>query len=109
MGGGQEFSQQQLKDVSVKGLVMTSSLKFDQAPCKRVTEKQAQAHAQPLEHLQADIAAKQQPGKKPVRRVLTSLILQILVFFSVWWNCFYYCLNILVFVYKGDHPWKYLH
>ncbi|KAF5839358.1 hypothetical protein DUNSADRAFT_1042 [Dunaliella salina] len=50
---------------------------------------------------EADAAAKQKPVKKPVRRVLTSLTLQILIFFSIWWNCFYYVLNILVFVYKG--------
>lgn len=42
-----------------------------------------------------------QPVRKPVRRVLTSLTLQILVFFSIWWNVAYYVLNILVFVYKG--------
>lgn len=39
--------------------------------------------------------------KKPQRRVLTSLTLQIFVFFGIWWDVFYYILNILVFVYKG--------
>ncbi len=48
-------------------------------------------------------------AKKPRRRVLTSLSLQIFLFFGSWWDVFYYVLNILVFVYKGGSgchgPW----
>lgn len=39
--------------------------------------------------------------QKPRRRVLTSLALQIFIFFGGWWDVAYYILNILVFVYKG--------
>jgi hypothetical protein len=42
----------------------------------------------------------QQP-RRPKRRVLTSLALQVFIFFGAWWDAFYYVLNILVFVYKG--------
>ena len=42
------------------------------------------------------------PVKKPRRRVLTSLTLEIFVFFGAWWDVFYYIVNILVFVWKGD-------
>ncbi|GAX77664.1 hypothetical protein CEUSTIGMA_g5107.t1 [Chlamydomonas eustigma] len=41
------------------------------------------------------------PAKKPKRKVLTSLTLQIFLYFGGWWDVFYYVLNILVFVYKG--------
>lgn len=33
--------------------------------------------------------------------MLTSLPLEIFIFFGWWWDAFYYCANILVFVYKG--------
>ena len=42
------------------------------------------------------------PVKKPKRRVLTSLTLEIFVYFGGWWDVFYYVVNILVFVWKGD-------
>lgn len=51
------------------------------------------------------VTNQQQPGqaggKKPKRRVLTSLALQVFIYFGAWWDVFYYVLNILVFVYKG--------
>ena len=54
------------------------------------------------------LVAGQAPGQappaqlqKPRRRVLTSLALQIFIFFGGWWDVAYYILNILVFVYKG--------
>jgi len=58
----------------------------------------------PVPTAQAAAAAGQQLApqqKKPRRRVLTSLTLQIFIFFGAWWDVFYYVLNILVFVYKG--------
>lgn len=42
-----------------------------------------------------------QQNKKPKRKVLTSLALQIFIYFGAWWDVFYYIVNILVFVYKG--------
>ena len=39
--------------------------------------------------------------QKPRRRVLTSLPLEVFIFFGIWWDVFYYILNILVFIYKG--------
>lgn len=46
-----------------------------------------------------------QPGRRqPKRRVLTSLWLQVFIYFGAWWDVFYYVINILVFVYKGAWP-----
>ena len=39
--------------------------------------------------------------KKPRRRVLTSILLEVFVYFGGLWDIFYYILNILVFVWKG--------
>ncbi len=45
----------------------------------------------------------QKPGnQKPRRRVLTSLGLQVFVYFGGWWAVVYYIINILIFVYKGE-------
>ena len=41
-------------------------------------------------------------GKKPKRKVLTSLSLQVFIYFGAWYDLFYWVLNILVFVYKGE-------
>eukprot|EP00798_Chlamydomonas_sp_ICE-L_P009774 gene9774-7656_t len=41
------------------------------------------------------------PVKKPKRRVLTSLTLQIFIYFGALWDVFYFVLNLLVFFYKG--------
>jgi hypothetical protein len=55
-----------------------------------------QQQQQPQQHHPAGLQA-----RKPRRRVLTSLALQIFIYFGAWWDVFYYILNILVFVYKG--------
>lgn len=56
--------------------------------------------------IQQQSAAQAQPfvaqPKKPKRRVLTSLTLEIFVYFGGWWDVFYYIVNILVFVWKGE-------
>lgn len=41
-------------------------------------------------------------SKKPRRKVLTSLTLEIFIYFGGWFDLVYYILNILVFVYKGE-------
>jgi hypothetical protein len=40
-------------------------------------------------------------AKKPKRKVLTSLILQMLIVFGSLWFAFYYVFNIATFIYKG--------
>ncbi|GFH30810.1 uncharacterized protein HaLaN_29732 [Haematococcus lacustris] len=57
----------------------------------------AGAQAQALRQLQPKGAQ----VKKPRRRVLTSLPLQVFIFFGGWWDVLYFVLNILTFVYKG--------
>ena len=58
----------------------------------QIQQQQSAAQAQPF------VA---QP-KKPRRRVLTSLTLEVFVYFGGWWDVFYYIVNIIVFVWKGE-------
>ena len=56
--------------------------------------------------IQQQSAAQAQPfvaqPKKPRRRVLTSLTLEVFVYFGGWWDVFYFIVNIIVFVWKGE-------
>eukprot|EP00955_Chlamydomonas_euryale_P037833 350897-Chlamydomonas_euryale.AAC.6 len=51
-------------------------------------------------------SSKPKERKKPKRKVLTSLLLEIFIYFGYLWDAFYYPVNILVFIYKGEsvHP-----
>lgn len=50
-------------------------------------------------------AKAKQKNSKPKRKVLTSLLLEMLIAVGYLWGAVYYVLNILVFIYKGVHAW----
>lgn len=60
---------------------------------------QQPAQTEEADSAQKDATALQKP--KPKRRVLTSLALQVFVFFGAWWDLFWFVLEILVFIWKG--------
>lgn len=45
----------------------------------------------------------QKKASKPHRKVLTSLILEILIYVGALWSAFYYVFNILSYIYKGTY------
>lgn len=40
-------------------------------------------------------------GTARSRPILTSLPLQVFIYFGGWWDVFYWVLSILIFIYKG--------
>lgn len=42
-------------------------------------------------------------GSARVRPVLTSLPLQVLLYFGTWWSAIYWVITILIFIWKGEH------